>query len=75
MPLPAGKPTNNQCGKCEMCVRSCPVRAIRHVEFEDHPKNIEDAIDVKACCSWVDKTWRKGKLCFECLLACPRGKG
>ena len=74
MPLPAGKPMNSNCGKCRMCVRSCPVRAIRYAEFEDHPKNIEDVIDVKTCGSWVNKTWRKGKLCFECLLACPKGK-
>jgi epoxyqueuosine reductase QueG len=74
MPLPAGKPTKNKCGKCEMCVRSCPARAIRYAEFDDHPRNIEDAVDVDACGSWVAKTWREGTLCFECLLACPKGK-
>lgn len=74
MPLPTGRPTRNMCGHCRACIAACPLDALRYSAFKDHPKDIENAVDVKRCGAFVNKTWRNLELCYECMLACPRGK-
>ncbi len=73
MPLPAGRPMRNRCGHCQRCVAACPVKALKGASFEDRPRRIGDAIDVWKCNAWVNKTWRRGELCFACVVACPKG--
>ncbi|MGQ9588428.1 MAG: 4Fe-4S dicluster domain-containing protein [Thermoplasmata archaeon] len=73
MPLPTGKPMRNRCGHCRLCVAACPVEALKEASFEDHPRRIEDTIDLWKCNAWVNRTWRKGDLCFACVVACPKG--
>jgi epoxyqueuosine reductase len=74
MPLPVGTPLKNRCGKCSKCIKSCPRGALRGACFEDHPKRIDLAIDVKDCGSLVNRTWKDGSICYECMLACPVGR-
>ena len=73
MPLAAGRTMENRCGKCRICISACPLDALKHSLFEEHPRKIEDAIDVVKCGSFVNKTWRNLELCYECMLACPKG--
>jgi len=72
MPLSTGRPMENRCGNCRICISACPLDALRHSRFEDHPRKVEDAIDVRKCGSFVNKTWRNLDLCYECMLACPK---
>ena len=74
MPLIADQPARNRCGDCKKCVESCPLNALVGAKFSDHPDKLEEAIDVLKCGSYISKTWRKGELCYSCLLACPYGK-
>lgn len=74
MPLPTGKPMKNKCGACKMCVLSCPRGALKGPSFTDHPKDVSDAIDVKNCGALVNRTWADGYMCYECMLACPKGR-
>ena len=74
MPLPTGKPMKNKCGSCKMCVVSCPLRALKGPTFADHPKDVSDAIDVKKCGALVNRIWADGRMCYQCMLACPIGK-
>ena len=74
MPLPTGRPMKNKCGPCRMCVVSCPLHVLKGPSFEDHPSDVSDAIDVKKCGALVNRTWADGFMCYECMLACPKGK-
>jgi len=73
MPLPVGRPMKNRCGSCRMCVVSCPLRALKGAVFADHPKDVSDAIDVRRCGALVNRTWADGRMCYECMLSCPKG--
>ena len=76
-PLPAGEPMECQCGPCRACVEACPVGAIRDVRFRLRPARREDALDVQACLSFLEKFAgdpRIGELiCGICVKACPYG--
>lgn len=74
MPLPTGKPMKNKCESCKMCIVSCPLKTLKGATFADHPKDVSDAIDVKKCGARVNRTWADGFMCYECMLACPKGK-
>jgi epoxyqueuosine reductase QueG len=74
MPLSAGQPFRNMCGECDKCVKVCPVKALTSISFEDHPQKIEEAFNVEKCGRWIDKTWDDGKICYVCMLICPKGK-
>ena len=74
MPVPTGKPMRNKCGSCRMCAVSCPINALKGSAFDDHPSDVADAIDVKKCGALVNRTWADGSMCYECMLACPKGK-
>jgi len=73
LPLPTGTPMKNRCGSCNMCVGSCPLHTLKGPAFSDHPKDVSDAIDVKKCGAFVNRTWATGFMCYECMLACPKG--
>jgi epoxyqueuosine reductase len=74
MPLPTGRPMRNKCGSCRMCVLSCPLRVLKGPVFADHPADVADAVEVKRCGALVNRTWVDGFMCYECMLACPKGK-
>jgi len=74
MPLTPNKPVPNQCGNCVECVKACPVNALTEASFADHPKNLAQVLLLKKCAAWIDKTWDEGRICYECMLACPWGK-
>jgi len=73
MPLVLGQPMKNKCGNCQECIKSCPLNALVEVTFADHPQNLKKVLDVPKCGPYVEKTWEKGNVCFNCLLACPYG--
>lgn len=73
MPLPVGKPMKNRCGRCGLCVAACPQGALKGPSFDDHPENVGLAIDVKTCGGRVNRSWADGRMCYECMLACPHG--
>ena len=72
--LPPGSPLMNRCGSCRLCILSCPRKALHRSSFADHPERIEQAIDVKACGSSVNRIWKDKRMCYECMLVCPIGK-
>ena len=74
LPLPVGSPLLNRCGSCRACISACPMSALRFSDFRDCPEDIEDSVDVKRCGNFVNKTWSNLELCYECMLACPRGR-
>lgn len=74
MILTPDKPIPNQCGNCIECVKACPVKALTGVSFDDHPENLVQALYLKRCAVWIDKTWYEGRICYECMLVCPLGK-
>ncbi len=74
LPLPVGKPMKNRCGRCRLCVTTCPLGVLKGPSFDDHPKDVELAIDVKTCGGRVNRSWADGRMCYECMLACPHGK-
>ena len=74
MPLSPGTPMENMCGTCRMCVLACPRNALKGARFQDHPEIVEQAIEVETCGALVNRTWKDGSMCYECMLACPKGK-
>ncbi len=74
MPLETGKPMKNKCGSCRMCAVACPLGAIRGLSFSDYPKDVEDAIDTRKCGDLVNPVRADGSMCYECMLACPKGR-
>jgi len=74
MPLSTGKPMKSRCGSCKACVVACPLRTLKGATFADHPRDVSDAIDVRKCGALVNRTWAEGVMCYECMLACPKGK-
>jgi epoxyqueuosine reductase len=74
MPLPVGSPMKNRCGRCRLCVTACPLGVLKGPSFDDYPGKVEQALDVKTCGRYVNRTWADGQLCYRCMLACPRGK-
>jgi epoxyqueuosine reductase len=77
MPLVSGKPSKNQCGTCRACAKACPVGALTATDFEVYPKVLDRVLQKERCNDWLEKPEnRKGKVgyCWECVLACPKGK-
>jgi len=74
MPLATGSPVGNACGKCTRCIVACPAEALREKIFEDHPESLEEVLDVDSCDTRVENRPKGVDLCFECALACPKGR-
>jgi len=74
MPLATGSPVENACGKCTRCIVACPAKALRERIFEDHPESLEEVLDVGSCDTRVENRPKGVDLCFECALACPKGR-
>jgi len=76
-PLPPGELIECQCGPCRACVEACPVGAIRDVRFRLRPARREDALDVAACLSFLERQARDPRIselvCGICVKACPFG--
>jgi epoxyqueuosine reductase QueG len=74
MPLATGSPLENACSKCTRCIAACPAKALRERIFEDHPELLEEVLDVDSCDTHVENRPTGVDLCFECALACPKGR-
>jgi epoxyqueuosine reductase len=67
-PLTPGYPIDKQCGKCRVCVTSCPVKAFKDREFEPE-EPVEMRFNVQAC-----GEFRRLHPCGVCVASCPRGQ-
>lgn len=67
-PLLAGEPLDDFCGKCHICVDTCPVRAFTGREFmPDEPREIR--FQAFKC-----SEYRRDHPCGLCVSSCPQGK-
>jgi epoxyqueuosine reductase len=65
MPLIPDNPLECQCKDCHICIDACPEKALKNVEFVDHPRRREEVLDFTKC---------KGESgCKVCMLTCPLG--
>jgi epoxyqueuosine reductase len=79
MPLTPNAPLKSRCGTCEECVKACPAKAIRGLNFENIPPPREEVLDFPKC---RDKLWLEFKnipgvgypICGVCMAVCPWGK-
>ena len=66
-PLDAGTPFDRACGKCHVCVDTCPVKAFTGVEFRaDEGREVR--FDVFKC-----SEYRREHPCGLCVSSCPMG--
>jgi epoxyqueuosine reductase QueG len=66
-PLDAGTPFDRACGKCHVCVDTCPVKAFTGVEFRAG-EGREKRFDVFKC-----SEYRREHPCGLCVSSCPMG--
>ncbi|MGB9699072.1 MAG: 4Fe-4S dicluster domain-containing protein [Thermodesulfobacteriota bacterium] len=67
-PLLAGKPVENSCGHCRVCVDTCPVAAFTGREFiAEEPRELR--FHALKCAEF-----RRDHPCGLCVSACPQGK-
>ncbi len=74
-PLQVDKPLDISCGKCNLCMQTCPAQAIKGVTFTpDTP--LTERFKPELCDQYQNKVRdRFGKrVCGLCLAACPSGK-
>jgi len=65
MPLIPDNPLECQCKDCQICIVACPEKALKNVEFVDHPRRREEVLDLSKC---------KGESgCEVCMMVCPLG--
>lgn len=67
-PLTAGTILNKKCGKCEICVTACPVKAFKNIEFESTDP-VEVRFNTRAC-----EEYRRTHACGLCVSSCPVGQ-
>jgi epoxyqueuosine reductase len=65
--LTPGEPFDKKCGKCRVCVVSCPAQAITGREFRAADPR-EDRLDARACADY-----RQAHPCGLCVARCPTG--
>jgi epoxyqueuosine reductase QueG len=63
LPLQVNHVIKNECGTCRSCIDACPKNALIFVNFQDHPSNREDVLNIKECLG--------DKGCMACILPCP----
>ena len=77
LPLKAGRPTvMSRCGKCSICVRSCPSLSLRNTTWSAGMPR-EDIADVRGCSEFMKKNYQKigyGYVCGICISVCPKGQ-
>ena len=66
MELEADLAIPNQCGDCSLCIDKCPTGALTLVDFDDHPKDRADVLDIHKCLG--------DEGCKICLAVCPWAK-
>jgi epoxyqueuosine reductase QueG len=85
MPLKPGKPIDNGCGECRLCVLMCPSKALRYSKFKVRPSNREEIFDINKCYERLTKNRemlvQRHKMveyavtiCGMCIKVCPIGK-
>ncbi|MBM5804681.1 MAG: epoxyqueuosine reductase [Candidatus Verstraetearchaeota archaeon] len=85
MPLKPGKPMDNRCGECRLCVLSCPSKALRYSNFEVRPVSREEILDANKCYERLSKNKEllakkhhmvehAAHICGMCIKVCPFGK-
>lgn len=74
MPLKAGTPMENKCGRCERCAIACPVGALTATKFEVYPSDLHAVLQREKCNDWMENRSPTRGFCWECILACPQGK-
>ncbi|MCX8181927.1 MAG: 4Fe-4S dicluster domain-containing protein [Candidatus Methanomethyliaceae archaeon] len=85
MPLKPGKPLKNQCGKCRLCVDSCPSGALKYSEFESYPSSREEIFEHQKCATRLNKFKEMfaqkpyqaayaAPVCGICIKVCPVGR-
>jgi len=67
-PLTPDAIMNKKCGKCEVCITACPVKAFKNVEFKPADP-VEVRFDTKGC-----EEYRRTHACGLCVASCPIGK-
>jgi epoxyqueuosine reductase len=67
-PLQTGLPIDKPCGKCQVCIKACPVQAFTGKEFRsEDPRQVR--FDAFKC-----SEYRKDHPCGLCVSSCPQGK-
>jgi len=85
MPLKPGKPIENGCGDCRICVESCPTKALKYSGFLTRPKTREEILDPAKCNMQLNKNKERFAsnpptaevavtVCGICIKVCPIGK-
>jgi epoxyqueuosine reductase QueG len=66
-PLSSGKPLDKECGKCQTCIDTCPIKAFTGIEFRPGD-SVETRFNVRACAEY-----RRTHPCGMCMAICPVG--
>ncbi len=67
--------TESKCGKCNICVSSCPTMALTGGEWYKGCERA-DIVDAKACSDYMNKEFKhigRGSVCGICIKVCPIG--
>ncbi len=72
---PTGKPTNKNCGNCNICVDSCPAEAFTGINFKINDKR-DIRYDAYKCDKYLSqmKESKGYRVCGICIKVCPFGK-
>jgi len=66
---------HGECGNCNICVTSCPAKAITGQNWvEGHER--EEWLNAKACSEYMNKNFKhigRGSVCGICVKGCPKG--
>jgi len=74
MVLEPDAPLANLCPGCSACIDACPIGAINDASFTDYPQKIDRVLNVEKCGLWIDETWERGTMCYDCMTQCTFGE-